>query len=1146
MLDQLIILLVIAYLVSPIVLGILLGLRIARAKRAERFAQKLCREGRVQPEELTAAKIPLPPPAPAPMQPAPVPVPVPERQPEPPRTDLPLTDDEARAISAAQQMRTAQTEAAAAQPAVLEFIPPETASVPAFSLSDTPAVLPELRRPEQPVRPAQPKSPEKPREYRISAITVMLSVGVILIILAGMLFVRSKWSDMSDFGRLGILAAGSAVFFGASALARRIWKLDRTAMAFFTIGAVFLPLSIWAAGYFRLLGENLAGAANKWTITFAFAAFTVIAAIAVKLYKMTGWGVGMLCGLTGTLLYLTAALVQNGIREILLIAAGVLALVYTLCARPLKTHLPAPLSKAAEPFALGYALFAGVMMLAGIRTKQYEMLCGAAAFLTAAAFLAPVVSDRLKAWTALPMTAEMTLGFAMMFRPLTVYSGLMEPFSDAAYIALVLLAAACALLLLILTDSLPELTKKGFSRALFIVTGIAAIAQLSTDRQMRIPVAALALILLILLMIPAIRTDSRPMRVLAAVQGSLLAFDAGALAVSFDVSDASAYLLVSGISMLLFFAFAAVKKMRTDASDLFFSGLTAGAAMLALDQRSLQLWQVITAVSLVLIACVLFYFLAVSREPAHFVQYVFAVMLPASLLLTTGAASGLNRSFHDFIYWHEEMLSVIWAGCSLLTALAAALPKKEQKSSVRRLLFVLCAVPPFLLTLIAGEQYESDWNYILMLGTICFAVLFWQLFAKRGKRVRSAISFGAAEVLTVLVTCTAASQFVFQNSASYAEQFPVLMTGSVWVMLTCAAGMFIRRGMLTFNGSDVIVPVMRILAPLMSLLMSCTLMDIDKPYWDALYFLTSAAMAVLVWLLTEPHHILVPAASVLSGIITLEALRIHVDLPGEGYAFLCIGAVTVLTVLLPYLGIVSREDIDDPVQKRRSYVLTAAGGIMPLWLAAAAAGLNGITYSECQSAWMWFFVPVLIAGYILHFAYFMKNPAVRKHLITASAAFFMIALWIQPVFHVSGSYFEGKLHLIPLLAFGFLLRHLYGKETGSLFLFLTGIYAMLRLAGSAMARETTPELLTVLIVALVMFIASFYIKEKKWFLLGGISLCGIAVYLRMKLFPQLHWWVFLLAAGIILILIAAKNETMKQRGESLKEKAGRFWEDWKW
>gem|GEM_PF-6750136 len=100
---------------------------------------------------------------------------------------------------------------------------------------------------------------------------------------------------------------------------------------------------------------------------------------------------------------------------------------------------------------------------------------------------------------------------------------------------------------------------------------------------------------------------------------------------------------------------------------------------------------------------------------------------------------------------------------------------------------------------------------------------------------------------------------------------------------------------------------------------------------------------------------------------------------------------------------------------------------------------------------------------------------------------------------------------------------------------------MIRLGLTSIFSEDTADLLSFLICAMVMFVISFYVKQKKWFLLGGISLVCIALYLRTKL--DVQWWIYLLLAGMMLIAIAAVNELLKQRGESLKEKAGRFWED---
>ena len=105
---------------------------------------------------------------------------------------------------------------------------------------------------------------------------------------------------------------------------------------------------------------------------------------------------------------------------------------------------------------------------------------------------------------------------------------------------------------------------------------------------------------------------------------------------------------------------------------------------------------------------------------------------------------------------------------------------------------------------------------------------------------------------------------------------------------------------------------------------------------------------------------------------------------------------------------------------------------------------------------------------------------------------------------------------------------------------------MLRLGIGAAVSENSADLLTVLAVALILFVASFYVKQKKWFLLGGISLVLTGIYMHMKLTQGRQWWVYLLLAGLLLIVVAAANETLKQKGDSLKTKAGRLWDDWTW
>ena len=985
-----------------------------------------------------------------------------------------------------------------------------------------------------PVQPAAALREQRPI-FRISAITAMLSVGVVLIVLAGMLFVRSAWSNMSAFGRLGALAAGSVLFFGASALARKLWKLNRTGMAFFTLGAFFLPISIWAAGYFRLLGEGLSGAGNPWLITLAFASFTLIAFQAVRIYRQTGWGAAVLCGGTATFLYLVAACFRNEPEKAVFPAAALLALALTWTVRPLIPRLPEPVANAAKPFAVCYTVLLTAAMFL-LPTLIMNMPTGAAAMICAAAYLAPMMTERLRAGTAFPVTLLLLLGYGMMLHPLYSPSGDAMRLNLGSYSALFLIAAACTLLILRLTGSLPEQTDRGFFAGTGFCLAGSVLVQLIFAASLQIPVLAAAAILLLLLLIPAIRQGGALLTAFAAVQAWILTIDIASCA---DLTVPDTLLLAAMLNAFCFAGFFAVPKLRGFWPELIFSVSASAAALCALGNKGLAAWQITVGILFAAAAAFVYWRLATVRDTQTAGEHVFAVLMPVPLFFLTVCLADLTipRSKYG-----ADWIVLGWMLVSASCALLAYLTTKKRFHSVRRLLFALLAIPPLVLAAMPGLCFMTPLRYAGQAFCAFFALLLWRLFASRGFRGLAVGSFASAVGLILLSTGGLWKKLVFSSGSDY----PVYLLTAIWVAVLAFAAILISKRMLLFVGNDAVYRVMQVLTPVTALYLSFALIDLSAAEWQTFYFIFAFGMCVLAWMVTKSEQWLLPGFSVLAVLVCLEALRVRIGASGYGVFVTMVLCFAGLEILLPYLGTVAREGFEKPAECRRSYVLTAAGGVIPFWVLAAANGLNSVFYSHKQEKILLFFVPVLIAGYLLHFAFTAKERQHRSAFMTAAGAFCVIAFWMQPFVHVTGTYWDGKLHLIPLIAFGLLIRYLYGEKTGSGFLFAIGIYTMLRLAGSAIARETTGDLLTVFISALVIFIASFYVKQKKWFLLGGVSLCGIAVYMRMRLFPGMQWWVYLLLAGILLIVIAAVNETMKQRGDSLKSKAGRLWEDWSW
>ncbi len=1211
----------------------------------------------------------------------------------------------------------------------------------------------------------------------VSAITIMLSVGVLLVITAGLIFARSAWDIMGAGGKLMTLAAGSLVFFGTSALARRIWHLDRTSMAFFAIGSAFLPLSIWAAGYMQLLGDGLSGADNPWVICFALLAFTVISLLAVKIFGRPSWGLASLCGLAAA--YMSFVFGVTGDSETgnagKLLGAALLALVLAFGCRPIAEHftLPDAISRVLEPFTIGYTCITALAMLSAFAFGGAAMLCAAAILLTAFAFFAPPFTERFGNYNAIPTALLMLFGFSQLIRPLipTAFTIVTETASHtvyAAFTAFSLIVTAAVLLILLAAKALPENTRTGFSAAAFACTGLSIMVRIPDLLYMPVALPVSALLLTLGWIIKAHNRPSKPVSVLIAAQIWMLCFDTAFIIDGFLGIDTRWFrLMLSGMLLLCCCAFILTKKHRSMFTDILFAGsafLMSASASWADGDRHWILWIIAAAAGIagwgiaadrstasrgritafvltwmlgmdavlivfmltkwqshwldllgagiMLLCCTAFVLLkkprtvfsdllftltafilsasaawdisedwqivwvsaglflivswsyALIKKRRHHNKLMIAsqlwmlcmniAFLTASLLnlssfretfssgwmhlmpvgllmlcfgisawlkrfrtnasdilfavsagyLTFAALNGFRSEqiagqcicavlaagfvllyrqlaiAHDICspaqyFWailspmmllaaaimlddtllHNTDTAFITTGWSLLSAaigLVTYLTTKRKFNPVRRLIFGLTMIPPLAAAVFADISASSRLIFVQQIVCSAIAFILWLILARHGFRKRSAAAFSAGLFLLCESTFYALYYRVFDPAvfASYRSgsiSFDGFLIASGWILLMTAPAYLVRKKRICFAGSQPAAFIVSIFACAAAMFLSTTMLDIPHSEYSFLHTVYILTLCAAAWLITEKHRVTIPVLTGISAFAAADTLRYQLDNATDIAAAVVIAILALLTLLLPFAGAQMRKKESLPRNRRRAMVLTAFGGVAAVWPAVAA--MRGVVtdfYSGQANRWLVFFVPLLLGLFILHFAILTEQPAQRRMIYTNAAVFGMIAFWIQPAIQTADTYWEGKLHLLPLIGFAVLVRVLYGKESGGFFLFAVGVYTMLRLGIGAVVTESGADIITVLAVALVMFIASFYVKQKKWFVLGGITLVILAVYMHMRLTDGSQWWVYLLLAGLALIVTAGSNELLKQRGDSLKSRAGRLMEDWTW
>lgn len=120
--------------------------------------------------------------------------------------------------------------------------------------------MPASAQPKQSAKPAKPAKEKKIRtaqDIRDRNITWVLILGVLFVITAGVIFATSNWSIFSSTIKTALVVLVTVLFFGISLVTEKTLKIEKTAFAFWSLGALFVPVSVLSAGFFQLFGPWL-------------------------------------------------------------------------------------------------------------------------------------------------------------------------------------------------------------------------------------------------------------------------------------------------------------------------------------------------------------------------------------------------------------------------------------------------------------------------------------------------------------------------------------------------------------------------------------------------------------------------------------------------------------------------------------------------------------------------------------------------------------------------------------------------------------------------------------------------------------------------------------------------------------------------
>jgi hypothetical protein len=131
---------------------------------------------------------------------------------------------------------------------------------------------------------------------------LMFTSGIILVVVAGLIFATTSWSTMSGAGKSGFMVAFSMVLIASSYMAERA-GLGNTSNAVYTIGVAFAAITVLGCGKFGLFGDYARIGGKGDMIIYALSALVICVGSVVgglwhkhRFYGLIGWmSLSVLC-----------------------------------------------------------------------------------------------------------------------------------------------------------------------------------------------------------------------------------------------------------------------------------------------------------------------------------------------------------------------------------------------------------------------------------------------------------------------------------------------------------------------------------------------------------------------------------------------------------------------------------------------------------------------------------------------------------------------------------------------------------------------------------------------------------------------------------------------------------------------------------
>lgn len=971
----------------------------------------------------------------------------------------------------------------------------------------------------------EPPVPSEPinggnRKKDVNSANILLIMGVLLILISGLIFATTTWNYLDDIVRTAIVAAASLVFYLGYVFAEQKLKLTRTAIAFYCLGSIFLPITVFTAGYFKLLGDyvSLDGDGDKllWAMILLPVFLTASFAAKKYLYNFFLWiGFSSVTLIVG---FLLRSFISD--KDIFVLAltiySGVSLLIIEILLR--KTIAVTDFQKIVFLNLPLYSILnISIIGVIGLVFSSASIISFGSIILFAGLILRKTYETKANAYGAYIFSFVLLFGFSrinageqfdnrillLAFCSSIIYVlGYLGFFSDAVKKALNL-SAVVLICLTYLVNFGYTVAVGGETTVLTLITLVVLLANIifmTFKTKSKIAIAIIPFILLSI--INAVDSLFRPVGLNSGIFKPVL------ILLSFLIL----YFIDSGKLVI---------KLRSKVSDLIF---TAGCVYWCI-------WSLFDTASSI-------------SEYGALMGLVVLLIIVAMVVVDSG--NKINSAVACYLSPGIMLLAIPVLNLFIGSLAGSAL-------------IIYCALSflglVFLFNKKRGRQFEKL-DFAFMISHFLFVIPF------------SMFCFGEyAFIITVLFSMSCLARFIINADSKIGNVLQIDMRKLfMWLFgigFSSALFLFLYE---KIPGIDMFYILSTTLALPMVAFVICIALRNTKSDSIKKHIVNIQNYCIIM---SNISFVLMAASYFFDdGSLYIKSMILFVAI---GYCissayYLKIFEISFLQIILIYP--VMYKLIRFAFTEEYTYLFT--GTIIMFILFFLASRIIG---KSAKQLWLpgvdWFKVlnviapfyilstlPVdyriggfaLLGIYILLFYNRKNRHIVNDSILTIGSFFFCPALWSQTFIELP-SQFATVINLIPSSVYVFLVYKFLWREQKIISNRLSLLYfavVVTTLSIESILYEYLYNAIIVGVIALAGIIISYVFRKKSWFAISIVTLIGLSIYMSRSFWASLAWWVYLLSVGIILIAIAATNEIIKQKKIHNDFKPFNLFKDWNW